>query len=83
MFDTQMEMSFEATVGRLSPRQRRLTRAQWWFERMRRLVDRAVDWQPAPEPRPEQMWLPTTRRTPEINPFPILVKSNPERQICE
>jgi hypothetical protein len=62
MFDTQMEMSFEAAAGHLVPRRRRLTRAQWWFQRMRQLVDRAVDWAPIPEPRPEQMWLPNTRR---------------------
>jgi len=34
---------------------RRLSRANWWFNQMREVVDRAVDWQPAkacgqPEP---------------------------------
>jgi hypothetical protein len=37
-------------------RQRRLSRATFWFERMRRVVDRAFDWQPAPPARPEQIW---------------------------
>ena len=37
-------------------RQRRRSRAQWWFQRMRRAVDRALDWKPAPEPRPVQIW---------------------------
>lgn len=29
-------------------------RAQWWFRRMRQIVDCALDWQPAPPPRPQQ-----------------------------
>ena len=37
-------------------RRRRLSRANWWFERMRRVVDHALDWQPAPPARPEQIW---------------------------
>ena len=31
---------------------------QWWFQRMRQIVDRAMDWQPAPPPRPEQIDFP-------------------------
>ena len=30
-------------------------RAQWWFRRMRQIVDGALDWEPAPPPRPEQI----------------------------
>ena len=37
--------------------QRRQRRADWWFERMRTVVDRALDWRPTPPPRPEQTWL--------------------------
>ena len=33
------------------------SRAAWGFEQMRQIVGRAMDWQPAPEPRPEQEWL--------------------------
>ncbi len=41
----------------LNHRQRRVNRAKWWFAQMRRAVDKAVDWQPAPPARPEQTWL--------------------------
>ena len=43
-------------------RERRMTRAQWWFAHMRQIVDRAIDWKAAGEPRPEQTWLPGTQR---------------------
>jgi hypothetical protein len=62
MFDAQLEMSFgtmPATVGKTQPR---ANRAQWWFARMRQVVDRAMDWQPIPPARPEQIWLPEPRR---------------------
>jgi hypothetical protein len=36
--------------------QRRLSRANWWFQQMREVVDRAVDWQPARPARPEQIY---------------------------
>ena len=36
--------------------------SRWWFRRMRQIVDRALDWQPAPPARPEQIWLPGTHR---------------------
>jgi hypothetical protein len=38
-------------------RQRRVQRANWWFTQMRRVVDRAVAWPPAPPARPEQVYL--------------------------
>jgi hypothetical protein len=58
MTNQQMELGFGrvrvcSSVGR---RQRRLSRATRWFERMRQVVNRAFDWQPAPAPRPEQIW---------------------------
>jgi hypothetical protein len=61
MTNQQMELGFGS--ARVCPsatrRQRRLSRANWWFERMREAVDRAFDWQPAPPPpRPEQIWFP-------------------------
>jgi hypothetical protein len=58
VLNQQMELVFGnvrscASVNRY---RRRLSRANWWFERMRRVVDHALDWQPAPPPRPEQIW---------------------------
>ncbi|MCX6922651.1 MAG: hypothetical protein NT154_05465, partial [Verrucomicrobia bacterium] len=41
--------------------------SRWWFERMRQIVDRAFDWQPAQMPRPEQIWLPGTHRELRLN----------------
>lgn len=38
-------------------RERRLNRADWWFDRMRQAVDRAFDWEPTPRFQPEQQWL--------------------------
>ena len=64
MTNGQMELGF-ANGSRLSPvtrRQRRLQRAAWWFSQMRQAVDRALDWQGKSSPRPEQTWLPGTRR---------------------
>jgi hypothetical protein len=52
----------ELTLGKaracrsLARPQRRQARAQWWFGRMREAVDKAFDWQPAPQARPEQIW---------------------------
>ncbi|HEV2208531.1 MAG TPA: hypothetical protein VG167_07120 [Verrucomicrobiae bacterium] len=56
MFVTQLEMSFSRNP-QCSAGQRRRSRAQWWFQRMRLVVDRAIDWQPVPPARPEQIWL--------------------------
>jgi hypothetical protein len=36
----------------LSPRERRVDRARWWFQQMHQAVDRAMDWPPATPPRP-------------------------------
>jgi hypothetical protein len=38
-------------------RQRRLTRASLWFNRMRQVVDEAVDYPPAPMPRNHPQWI--------------------------
>jgi len=61
----QLELGFSGQPkfsAAIRPAQRRLSRAQWWFAQMRQIVDRAMDWQPAPEPRPEQIWFPGTHR---------------------
>jgi hypothetical protein len=39
-------------------------RAAWWIQQMRKAVSEAIEWQPVPEARPEQVWfrLPARRR---------------------
>jgi hypothetical protein len=56
----QMELEIgKARACRSAKRpQRRLSRANWWFQQMREVVERAVDWQPAPPARPEQIYFP-------------------------
>jgi len=84
MFDGQMEMSF----GRINSVNRRqqahANRAQWWFRRMRQIVDLAIDWQPTPAPRPVQIWFPANENRPKAS---ILRRKRragvQEHQICE
>jgi hypothetical protein len=55
----QMELGLSTAqrlANSLNHRQRRLSRSRWWFAQMRRAVDTALDWQPAPPARPEQTW---------------------------
>lgn len=40
----------------------RRTRAHWWFTQMRTIVGRAMDWETAGTPRPEQIWIPGAHR---------------------
>jgi hypothetical protein len=58
MMNQQMELGFGAGRACRSENRRRResSQANRWFQRMRRVVDRAFDWQPAPPPRPEQIW---------------------------
>jgi hypothetical protein len=52
----QLEINF-AAPALLRPalrRQRRITRARWWFERMRQTVDQAWDWSSGPPARAGQ-----------------------------
>jgi hypothetical protein len=61
MTDAQLELSFSAVRACPTPtttRRASLHNPQWWFQRMRQMVDRALDWQPAPPPRLEQIDLP-------------------------
>jgi hypothetical protein len=64
MTNKQLELGFNeaglAAVRRRS--QSKSQRAAWWFARMRQIVANAVDWPSAGEPRPEQTWLPGSRR---------------------
>ena len=59
MSNKQLELGFEGTPRVVAPRRResRATRANWWFSQMRRIVNQAIDWEAAPEPRREQPWL--------------------------
>ena len=75
----QMELSLNnpqpRTGAALARRPR--SRAQWWFARMRQVVERARDWQPAPPARPEQTWLPGALRLMENR------VAGEQRQLCE
>ncbi len=56
----QMELTLAAkppAARRAVRRQRRLPSAHWWFDQMRKAVDEAMDWQPAPPARPAQTHL--------------------------
>ena len=58
MTNAQLELSFNTRRARRTPansRRSSLRNPQWWFQRMRQIVDSALDWQPAPSPRPEQI----------------------------
>lgn len=83
MFDGQMEMSF----GKVARQQRKQSRARWWFQRMRQIVDRATDWQPAAPPRPVQIWFPTAQESfngsVAVHKSESQDKAGEERQICE
>jgi hypothetical protein len=58
MTNEQMELGLSKSQAcrSVNRRQRRLGRANWWFQQMREVVDKALDWQPAPPARPEQIW---------------------------
>jgi hypothetical protein len=43
-------------------RENRMTRAAWWFGKMREAVNNAMDWPSAGQPRPEQTFLPGAYR---------------------
>ena len=50
--NAQLELHFQNRQRCLTrTASRRRTNAQRWFNRMREIVDNAVDWRPAPEPR--------------------------------
>lgn len=86
MYDAQLEMSFEGGGIRLTRWQRRPSRAQWWFRHMRQIVDRALEWSPAPPPPPEQTWFPGVHRQPLLpSSAPGARRSgavDPVRQTC-
>ncbi|HEX4122683.1 MAG TPA: hypothetical protein VH619_18875 [Verrucomicrobiae bacterium] len=55
----QMELSLNGKASRRARpgRPHRRQRAQWWFARMRQVVDTAMEWRPAPPARPEQVYM--------------------------
>ncbi|MBM3848308.1 MAG: hypothetical protein FJ405_18725 [Verrucomicrobia bacterium] len=56
----QTELNFSQSPSqscRVARKERRRTRAQWWFQQMRAAVDRAVDWKVVPAARPEQLYM--------------------------
>ncbi|MDQ6632074.1 MAG: hypothetical protein M3Y82_10015 [Verrucomicrobiota bacterium] len=55
----QMELEFNTAITTrfTTPKQRRLSRSQWWFRQMRKVVDCAFDWSAAPSARPAQIYL--------------------------
>ena len=68
--DNQLELGFNpdsqcrgASAARPAGR---IARAGWWFAQMRDIVESAMDWQAAGEPRPEQIWIPGTNREVEV-----------------
>ena len=62
----QLELGFNPDIqcrgANGAPRQSRVARAAWWFARMRDVVERAMDWNAAGDPRPEQIWIPGATR---------------------
>jgi len=55
----QLELGLAAVnrCPRTARREQRLNRANWWFDQMRQVVDRAFDWEPAPRLQSEQILL--------------------------
>lgn len=54
---SQLELGFKGVRNNAATRHEspRMTRARWWFEQMRHVVDAAMDWEPTGPGRPEQM----------------------------
>jgi len=66
MTTNQLELGFNGTQARIFGRRRetRVTRAKWWFTKMREAVENA--WQEQSQPRPEQIWMPGANRSLEV-----------------
>jgi hypothetical protein len=79
MMNSQMELVFGKTqeCPSRARRQRAQGRAQWWFNRMRDAVDRALDRVPVAAPRPQQLVFEGTHR------LALAPSGIDERQICE
>ena len=68
--DNQLELGFnpdsQCRGANPARREGRIARAGWWFSQMRDIVERAMDWEAAGEPRPEQIWIPGAAREVKI-----------------
>jgi hypothetical protein len=66
MTTNQLELGFNGTQNRIygRPRETRVARAKWWFDRMRAAVENA--WQEQSPARPEQIWMPGAHRRLEV-----------------
>ena len=62
--DKQLELGFNGLPphAHAAGREGRIARADWWFNRMRNIVEQAMDWNATAEPRPEQIWMPGASR---------------------
>ena len=62
--DQQLELGLNGALRtpRLARREQRLARAAWWFNKMRAVVNGAMDWPPTDAPRPQQTFLPGAYR---------------------
>lgn len=58
----ELELLGVPRVTRIGRRENRMARAAWWFGKMREVVNNAMDWPPANQPRPEQTYLPGAYR---------------------
>ncbi|HEY5296392.1 MAG TPA: hypothetical protein VIK59_00545 [Verrucomicrobiae bacterium] len=60
----QLELGFNGIKPRANAARRegKIARANWWFHQMRDIVERAMDWEAAGQPRPEQTWIPGANR---------------------
>ena len=85
MFDKQMELGIEnaAVCPSVLRREQRVKRARWWFDRMRQVVEQAVDRRPAPEPHPEQIWFSGADRVIGAASPQTTLTGSQEREICE
>ena len=88
MYNGQMELSLEngKSCPSVTRRQRRMSRAEWWFQQMRQVVDRVIE--PVTPPRPEQMVFAGAHRQVLVGPEPaaaegLAPRPVAERQICE
>jgi hypothetical protein len=65
--DQQLELGFNGMQSRIYGRPRtRVTRAKWWFAKMRAAVENTMNWQNEAAPRSEQIWMPGANREVKI-----------------
>ena len=62
--NNQLELGFNGTQCRIHGRKRetRMARGQWWFNRMREVVNQAMDLDAGGQMHAEQTWMPGANR---------------------